>query len=216
MCPIPCTPGLAPRYINRRSCTRRHRAQRGVVLIVALVVLVAMSLGGIAIMRSVDTSTLIAGNIAFKNRTRQSADVGIEAAIAWITANKSALINDNPTAGYYSSLSATNPFYWYLASSWTNAGKVNNGNPDASGNIVEYVIHRLCDLPSKAAADEGQLCASNEGTGGTTYEAPAEGSSSAGGAAAFTTPSKMYLRIIVRSMGPRNSTSYLQAMVLIS
>ncbi len=199
-----------------RSVNMRRRAQQGVVLIVALVVLVAMSLGGIAIMRSVDTSTLIAGNIAFKNRSRQSADVGIEAAVTWITANQSNLNSDNTGSGYYSSVSNTSPFVWTSANSWATAGKVNSGNPDVSGNVVEYVIHRLCDLPGVGVSATNQLCASDAGAGGTTYEAPSEGSSSAGGVSPFSAKSKMYLRIIVRSMGPRNATSYLQAMVLVS
>jgi Tfp pilus assembly protein PilX len=42
---------------------------RGAVLFIALIVLVAMTLAGIAIMRSVDTATLIAGNLAFKQGT---------------------------------------------------------------------------------------------------------------------------------------------------
>jgi len=53
---------------------------RGAVLFIALIVLVAMSLAGIAIMRSVDTATLIAGNLAFKQGTMHSSDNGIEQA----------------------------------------------------------------------------------------------------------------------------------------
>ena len=52
--------------------------QRGVVLFIALIVLVAMSLAGIAIMRSVDTGNLIAGNVAFQQGTLASADRGID------------------------------------------------------------------------------------------------------------------------------------------
>jgi Tfp pilus assembly protein PilX len=50
------------------------------VLFIALIVLVAMTLAGIAIMRSVDTATLIAGNLAFKQGTVQSSDNGVEQA----------------------------------------------------------------------------------------------------------------------------------------
>ena len=39
-------------------------AQRGVVLFFALIALVAMSLAAVALIRSVDTSTIIAGNLA--------------------------------------------------------------------------------------------------------------------------------------------------------
>ena len=194
----------------------RCRAQRGVVLIVALVVLVAMSMGGIAIMRSVDTSTLIAGNIAFKSRTRQGADAGIESAVTWIAANQSSLMNDNSAsggAGFYSSVSTTTPFVWQDSSSWTNAKLVGT---DAAGNTIHYVIHRLCNLPGLGIAEPNQLCATDAGAGGTTYEAPAEGASNVGGGAPFTAKSKLYLRVIVRSTGPRNAVSYVQSMILVS
>ena len=185
-----------------------HRSQRGVVLIVALVILVAMSLGGIAIMRSVDTSTLIAGNIAFKTRTRQAADAGIEAATTWIAANAS---NLNTTSGaYYASVSRDNPFVWSSSSSWLNATLVGT---DVAGNTVHYVIHRMCNLPQSAEADN-QLCASFAPT--SAGGALGEGSSFVGGTTPFTQKPKTYLRIIVRSMGPRNAVSYLQAMVLLS
>ncbi len=51
--------------------------QRGVVLLIALIVLVAMTLAGIGMMRSIDTTTLIAGNVAFKQTTIQAGDRGI-------------------------------------------------------------------------------------------------------------------------------------------
>ena len=50
------------------SQTRLPRCrERGTIIFIALIVLVAMSLAGIALMRSVDTANLIAGNLAFKN-----------------------------------------------------------------------------------------------------------------------------------------------------
>jgi hypothetical protein len=56
------------------------RKQRGVVLLIALIVLVAMTLAGIGMMRSVDTGTVIAGNMAFREATANANDAGISAA----------------------------------------------------------------------------------------------------------------------------------------
>jgi len=53
--------------------THRTREQ-GVILFVALIVLVAMSLAGIALMRSVDTSVLVAGNLAYRQGATSVAD----------------------------------------------------------------------------------------------------------------------------------------------
>lgn len=51
-----------------------RRAQQGVVLFVALIILVAMTLAGIALMRSVDTNVLIAGNLAFRQGATMAGD----------------------------------------------------------------------------------------------------------------------------------------------
>ena len=52
------------------------RKQRGVVLLIALIILVAMTLAGIGMMRSVDTGSVIAGNLAFQQATMQANDQG--------------------------------------------------------------------------------------------------------------------------------------------
>ncbi|HEX2011423.1 MAG TPA: PilX N-terminal domain-containing pilus assembly protein, partial [Roseateles sp.] len=58
--------------------------QRGVVLLLSLIVLAAMSLAAIGLMRSVLISNRVAGNLAFQQSATQSADVGLETAIAWL------------------------------------------------------------------------------------------------------------------------------------
>ena len=67
----------------------RRERQRGVVLFIALIVLVAMALAGIALVRSVDTGILVAGNIAFKQGATNAGDQGLEAARTWLVTNKS-------------------------------------------------------------------------------------------------------------------------------
>lgn len=55
------------------------RSQRGVVLVIALIILVAMTLAGIGMMRSVDTGSVIAGNMAFRQATMNASDAGTNA-----------------------------------------------------------------------------------------------------------------------------------------
>lgn len=190
------------------------RSQRGVVLIVALVVLVAMSLGGIAIMRSVDTSTLIAGNIAFKQRTLAGADIGLETAIKWIADNRTNLNNDNASAAYYSSLSRVvgQRFAWESPTAWSAAKDVGT---DASGNQIHYIIHRMCAFPSLSFNNPNQMCATDRGAGEAVIAAPGEGASAVAGGPGYATPPQIYVRVTVRSAGPRNAVSYVQAMVLV-
>src|SRR5450759_2125205 len=79
--------------------------QRGVVLFIALMALVAMSLAAVALIRSVDTNTIIAGNLAFKQAATAAADSGLESAITWLAstsiANASSLNADVTANGYY-------------------------------------------------------------------------------------------------------------------
>jgi len=57
-----------------------RRGQRGIVIFIALIALVVMMIAGLALMRSVDTGNLIAGNLAFRQRAVHSADGGVEVA----------------------------------------------------------------------------------------------------------------------------------------
>ncbi|MEJ7807583.1 MAG: hypothetical protein WKG03_16870, partial [Telluria sp.] len=69
--------------MKTRTCFRPPAAplrQRGVVLLMALIALVALTLAGLAMVRSVDTGNVIAGNMAFRQAAMQQVDVGIEAA----------------------------------------------------------------------------------------------------------------------------------------
>ena len=73
---------------RRRPPARSMRAsQQGVVLLVALVVLVALTVAGVAMMRSVDTATLVTGNLAFEEVATQAADQGIQAAMDLLARN---------------------------------------------------------------------------------------------------------------------------------
>lgn len=81
----------------------RARAQRGVSLLFALLALVALSLGTLALVRSVDTGSLLLGNIGFKQDATSAADQAARQAIDWLTTNSAVLNTDISTNGYYAS-----------------------------------------------------------------------------------------------------------------
>ncbi len=64
------------------------RAQRGVVLFIALIAMVVMSLAGVALIRAVDTSGSAAGNIAFREASVTAVNFAIEQAVDWLYVNK--------------------------------------------------------------------------------------------------------------------------------
>ncbi len=187
------------------------RAQRGVVLFITLIVLVAMTLAGIALVRSVSTTNLIAGNLAFQQGAVFAGDTGIENAIAWLEQNNTGttLHADNSGTGY--SASRQDPTsgqswddFWnnQLAATAFPASPA----PDVAGNSVQYVIQRLC----VSAGDPGAVgvnCATSPASDAS------EGGSKSAGMKSPTRSSTVYYRITSRIAGPRNTVSYVQAIV---
>lgn len=195
--------------------------QAGVVLIIALVVLVAMTLAAVALVRSVDTNTVIAGNLAFQQAAKHSSDAGVEAAIAWLddcgrthaTCASSVLENDNPTNGYSAtgSKAEQNPAagqswdaYWAQTLA-ARAVTLNGGTRDGAGNLVSYVIDRMCN--GTGTVTSGASCVASP------VVMEATGNLEEGNEVQLNAASVVYYRITVRVAGPRNTVSYVQAVV---
>ena len=188
--------------------------QRGVVLFFALVALVVMSLAAVALIRSVDTSTMIAGNLAFRQSATISGDAGIEAANNWLTAQQQAMKGrnifmdpthtfnvDNAAMGYYTSIPANNPKWFPLAQ-------------DKSGNTVSYIIERLCRTANALPRTANCLFSPPDPNGGGNSAGvylPTEICQGAG--CPPTLIESPQYRITVQITGPRNTVNSLQAFV---
>ena len=195
--------------------TALRRTQQGLVLFIALIVLVAMSLAGIALLRGVDTGTIVAGNLAFRQAAMHVGDIGVEAGRTFLmnTTPTSTLYNDNATAGYYAQWAEAVDLLGNKTATtsdnfdWNTAINVTSPTPP-DGYSVRWVIHRLC----RQTGDPASItCVKQSGTAAST-------ASGTKGAAAFGTmaiqvPTNALYRITVRVVGPRNSTSYIQAVV---
>jgi type IV pilus assembly protein PilX len=192
-----------------------RRVQRGAVLFIALIVLVAMSLAGLALMRGVDTGTLIASNLAFKQGATMAGDLGVERARTWLIANSGATLdNDQPAVtdgtGYWATwqtnvdLIGDDPakpdFDW---------GTAVDAGTDAAGNQVSYVIQRLC-YGSGPPSSTGGPCVSSTIA---TSSAPSSKGAAQVGSLAFTAQTSAFYRVTVKVTGPRNTVSYVQAVV---
>jgi type IV pilus assembly protein PilX len=204
---------------RNRSCgfSGAPRRQRGTMLIIALIVLVAMTLVGIATMRSVDTASLVAGNIAFKQSTIGGADAGLKAGYDYLTANAlgNVLLTDHPNDGYLSSISPNQKEPdWSLSSSWTTEKKLNSGNPDAAGNVVSFLIHRMCPVPNCAPNDK---CLGQDNPCGSTPDARSVSGEGIDQSKPnyIVRPDQIHYRITARALGPRNSVTVVQTMVRI-
>jgi Tfp pilus assembly protein PilX len=185
------------------------------VLFIALIVLVAMSLAGVALMRSVDTGTVVAGNMAFKQAAIMVADRGTQEAATWLTTNSggATLQATNEAVGYFSSKPVVEPD-WFDAASWTQSAALNGGAPDASGNVIRYMIHRMCTLPN-VAYNGTQGVAANQCALYFATSSATSGGSMTVGAPQFIGLPQVYYRVTTRIEGPRNTISVIQTSVLI-
>jgi len=188
------------------------RAQRGVVVFIALIVLVAMMLAGIAVMRSSGSALLTAGNLSFRQGATVAGDRGLEVARDWLTKQGVVTLAGSVAAsGYCETWEAGfrpfTPATWTQCPSGSSPGTplvVQTVGPDAAGNTVSYVIHRMC-LKTGAVDLVGQEC--------VTVSDPGKGGPKEAGAKALTGTSQVYYRVTARIDGPKNTVSFVQTMV---
>jgi type IV pilus assembly protein PilX len=205
--------------MHTHARTFDRRAQRGVVLFIALLVMVALSLAGIALIRSMDTATIVSGNLAFKQAAAAAVDRGFEQAVEALfdpvadPTPSSPVIADKKSdlkaQNYFASvrlkggsipeipdeLQSTSAF----AAAGLNAGLV---PVDAAGNKSYYVIERMCANPGPAVGSNCNLSSAALGADAGTEHY--EGLVRAGDA---------FYRVTVRVEGPRNTVAYAQAIL---
>lgn len=184
-----------------RCTTRQH----GAVLMVVLIALIAMMISVIALSRSMDVHQLVAGNLAFRNSTVHSSDAGVQGAVQWIqAANGTTALNANsPGQGYYAVIIEPNwddEVIWSQCTTCTIAA-------DAAGNRVQWMIHRMCSAEGNPNAT-GNSCSLLGATSGA-----ASGGSYASDATNFTGTAQNYYRVTVRVVGPRSTSTLVQAFV---
>ncbi|MDI1246652.1 MAG: pilus assembly protein PilX [Rhodoferax sp.] len=207
-------------------------SQRGASMLIALFALVLLLLGATALVRSVDTSTLIAGNLAFKQDATEAAGVGSEQAMAWMEAKMDTeastfFESDYEAAGYYAS-SMDNLDPTGASSTSTNklrlvdwdddtCAKVPAGTYDdcvikpwglnpainVNGNSVKWLIVRLCKTSGPITSVN--WCSKPPPSNAST-SASERGELGAGGRIAGA-ESGPYFRVIVRVIGPRGTAS---------
>jgi Tfp pilus assembly protein PilX len=201
---------------------------RGAGLVVALVVLVVMSLGALALVRAVASGLLVAGNLAFREAAVLAAESGSESAISWLSerAATTDLLSDQPEAGYYASLpvgislsgqsntSTSATIDWdddqCAARTGIRCFTAASVLPiDAAGHRVRYVIHRLCRTAGSSDAAANSCLLFRSAQGGSSNR----GQLSYGASKRFQSSDTVYYRITVHVRGPRNTTAFVQTLV---
>jgi type IV pilus assembly protein PilX len=201
------------------------KAQAGIVLFLAMIALVVMSLAAVALIRSVDTNSMIAGNLTYKQTAAVSSSFGIESMADFIGPKALSYGNTNDAAnGYYAVCSAfdgsstdrcsggnlTADASWVPGTNSKLASDTVAGitaGKDIYGNTIQYIVERMCHTagaPGTANCLEATSDPSN-GTFNVQNETITYGGTTA-------TDSPVY-RVTVRIAGPKNTISYIQAFI---
>lgn len=186
--------------------------QAGVVLIIALIALAILMIGGVALVRSFDTSMLMAGNLAFKRDLMNQAERAMAQAITTLStgalANEAARQADLGSSNYSATSLASDAHglpVVLLANDATFTATYTAGDisDTASKVVIRYVIDRQCSVAGAYSPDNCTSTGLVKDEGGTARLVPKK----PGGA------QQPIYRISVRVTGPRNTQAYLQTTV---
>jgi Tfp pilus assembly protein PilX len=191
-----------------RALHSRPTRQSGVVLIFTLIILLILTIGAVAVMRSMNTSLFTAGNLAFRrdlvNQGEQAvANVMTEFQSGGALSTSAVTVASVPTLNYSAAMLPTNPQGvptallndTTFATVGTNAKDITGATPDVT---IRYVIDRLC---STAGAANGILCVqSSAAPTGVT----------ATGVAQVPAPAATVYRLSIRVSGARGTQVFMQ------
>lgn len=216
--------------------------QRGATLLFALITLVVLMLATLGLVRSVDTGTMLLGNIGFKQDATGTADRASRLAIQWLTDNRAALNSNAQGGGYYASTQE------FAANGTTAAPPVDATGKQLYGQVNRQLIdwdgdgckstaessHSGCSIkPVSAGSIQGnqtsyvifRLCSkAGDYSVDTSIQCAKPMTSSATSASGrgdlnyaeptrFNMTSGPYYRIVVRVLGARNTASFTETIV---
>ena len=189
--------------------------QDGMVLLVVLITMVVMLLGGIALVRSTTSSSMIAENFALKSSTVHSANYGIDAAFNQVANLANAKTTNVPIPNlYFTTMQATNVDGVPSGINWSVVPTI---VVPGTGDVASFVIERMCNGsptdPVNGPAPSNYYELSKYCITDPTVNSQV-GSQAAGhvnflsfGAGA------LYYRVTVRVSGARGSSSIIQGMI---
>lgn len=192
--------------------TRRMSSQRGIALPVMLIMLLVMLVSSIYLLRSSNSTTLTASNLAYDAALARAADFGLHTGFRWLSDtardSKGQLDGHVAAQGYRATLDTTQTVR--SSGFWDGSREV----VDGAGNRIRYVIHRMCRLDVAYSAP-GNACvqtAANTSTLGNTVRL---GDSLASDSPVYAGVPQLHYVITARIDGPRGGNVITQMVVLI-
>jgi type IV pilus assembly protein PilX len=191
----------------------RHAGQRGVTLVIALIALVVLTVGAVAMSRSSDVSLRMAGNLAFKRDLVNQGERAIATALAELNSgglSAEATRNANRLASNYSAtlLGSSEqgiPNVLLSQTAFTAAGFSHADITDTTtGVTVRYVIDRQC---TSAGTYDIAACQA------VTAKPPPKSCDGINCDVTTGSVTRPVYRISVRVTGPRGNQTYTQTTV---
>jgi Tfp pilus assembly protein PilX len=180
--------------------------ERGVVLVFTLIVLLIMTIGAVALLRSMNSSLFSAGNLAFRRDLVNQGEQTVSNVLQSFQAG-GLLVNAttvSSTAANYSAVALpTNaqgvPTALLNKTAFGSVGVAANDVTGATSDVtMRYVIDRLCNNTGTASSTSCVQSVASP-TGGTALPTPG-----------VPPPSATVYRLSVRVTGPRNTQIFLQ------
>jgi type IV pilus assembly protein PilX len=168
--------------------------QRGVTMLVVLVLMTVMLLGGLALARLTEIGSLASGNNAYREASLQASEVGINTAYAAVKV----ITNEEANAGswYFATMQAADTA-GIPTVAWTSAPELSVGSYS-----VRYVVERMCN--TALVTNTLRQC--------LVKQVPQLESSSSGHDP-LDPPNSRQFRITVRVTGPKDTETWVQSLV---
>jgi hypothetical protein len=180
---------------------KRH-AQRGITMVVVLILLTVMLLGGLAMARMTEVGTLAAGNAAYRGTALQAAEIGINAAFEKI---RTQLPNMYANTGdwYYASIQGSSNTWGMpdiLLGEYVIGERIEVG-----GYEVGYIVDRQCNVA--VPDDPKSACLLR------IQQNPDAPSGVAHSDENLDLPTAYQFRVTVRVRGPKSTDVWVQSLI---
>ena len=189
-----------------------NRTQRGIALPVMLIMLLVMLVSSIYLLKSSNSTTLSASNLANDAALARAADFGLHTGFQWLSAtaaaNKAQLDGHVADQGYRATLNTKDSVR--SADFWDGSRVVQ----DAQLNRIRYVIHRMCALDVVYSHPDNACVQTSVNTSelGNTVRL---GDSLASDAPVYAGVPQLHYVITARIDGPKGGNVVTQMVVLI-
>jgi type IV pilus assembly protein PilX len=195
---------------HRLHLPSRRASQRGIVLIFALITLVIMMIGAVAISRSLSSSQFTLGNIGFKRDLTNQGERALQMAMDAVRgsgalASEATRNASLPSANYSATMLPTNaqgiPLALLDSTAFAAVGVSSNDIDvgDGTGIKIRYVIDRMA-LAAGACSSANCTMANEPVYGGPKLNPPPP-----------PPPEQPVFRLTLRVDGPRKTVSFFQS-----